>query len=69
MRKVLLSAGLVLLLSSCMPNLTATIGVQGKVSSQTVSKNDCKNGGWQNLSTSAGTSFKNQGDCVSYFAN
>lgn len=28
---------------------------------------DCKNGGWQNF-TSAPGPFKNQGDCVSYFA-
>ena len=27
------------------------------------SKDDCKNGGWQNFSV-----FKNQGDCVSYVA-
>lgn len=29
-------------------------------------KDDCKNGGWQNLRTADGSSFKNQGDCVSY---
>ncbi len=29
------------------------------------SKNDCKHGGW---ATSTNPSFKNQGDCVSYFA-
>jgi hypothetical protein len=28
----------------------------------------CKNGGWQNLVDSAGNSFKNQGDCVSFVA-
>jgi hypothetical protein len=27
---------------------------------------DCKNGGWQNAKRADGTSFKNQGDCVSY---
>src|SRR5581483_8089227 len=32
------------------------------------SKNDCKNGGWQNLMGSNGQPFKNQGDCVSYNA-
>jgi choice-of-anchor C domain-containing protein len=31
-------------------------------------KDDCKDGGWQSLIDSAGNSFKNQGDCVSYFA-
>ena len=29
---------------------------------------DCKNGGWETLFDSAGNSFKNQGDCVSYVA-
>ncbi len=31
-------------------------------------KDDCKNGGWQNF-TSAPGPFKNQGQCVSYFAS
>jgi hypothetical protein len=31
------------------------------------SKDDCKNGGWQNFTTAPGP-FKNQGQCVSYFA-
>ena len=30
-------------------------------------KDDCKNGGWQNFTSSPGP-FKNQGQCVSYFA-
>ena len=30
-------------------------------------KEDCKNGGWQDFTSSPGP-FKNQGDCVSYFA-
>jgi hypothetical protein len=29
-------------------------------------KDDCKNGGWQNLTTADGSPFKNQGQCVSY---
>lgn len=29
---------------------------------------DCKNGGWQTMIDNAGNSFKNQGDCVSFFA-
>jgi hypothetical protein len=29
----------------------------------------CKNGGWQNLKRADGSSFKNQGDCVSYTNN
>ena len=31
-------------------------------------KDQCKNGGWQNLVDSEGNSFKNQGDCVSFVA-
>ena len=31
-------------------------------------KNDCKQGGWQTMIDNQGNSFKNQGDCVSYFA-
>jgi len=31
------------------------------------SKDDCKDGGWMDLVTDDGDSFKNQGDCVSYF--
>lgn len=29
---------------------------------------DCKDGGWQTMIDNAGNGFKNQGDCVSYFA-
>jgi hypothetical protein len=32
------------------------------------SKDQCKNGGWKNYTDANGTSFKNQGDCVSYVA-
>jgi choice-of-anchor C domain-containing protein len=31
-------------------------------------KADCKGGGWQAMIDNAGNHFKNQGDCVSYFA-
>ena len=30
------------------------------------SKDDCKDGGWQNVKTAGGASFKNQGQCVQY---
>ena len=30
------------------------------------SKDDCKDGGWQNVKTATGASFKNQGQCVQY---
>jgi choice-of-anchor C domain-containing protein len=29
---------------------------------------DCKDGGWQTMIDTAGNAFKNQGDCVSFFA-
>ena len=29
---------------------------------------DCKKGGWQAMVDKYGTSFRNQGDCVSYYA-
>jgi hypothetical protein len=31
--------------------------------------NQCKNGGWQTLQRQDGSTFKNQGDCVSYTVN
>ena len=31
-----------------------------------VSKDACKNGGWQSLTRADGSSFKNQGDCIQY---
>jgi hypothetical protein len=36
-----------------------------QVPTQETAKDQCKNGGWKNF---ADPSFKNQGDCVSYFA-
>jgi choice-of-anchor C domain-containing protein len=38
------------------------------VSESVPEKNDCKNGGWESMIDNQGNSFKNQGDCVSYFA-
>jgi hypothetical protein len=35
---------------------------------QPATKDECKNGGWQNLTDDQGHHFKNQGDCVSYSA-
>lgn len=32
-------------------------------------KDDCKGGGWANVTRPDGSSFKNQGDCVSYVAS
>ena len=31
-------------------------------------KDDCKSGGWESMLDTSGNSFKNQGDCVSFFA-
>jgi choice-of-anchor C domain-containing protein len=31
-------------------------------------KDDCKQGGWRTMIDNAGNAFKNQGDCVSFFA-
>ncbi|HSL76689.1 MAG TPA: choice-of-anchor C family protein [Candidatus Limnocylindrales bacterium] len=31
-------------------------------------KDDCKNGGWESMLDTSGNGFKNQGDCVSFFA-
>jgi choice-of-anchor C domain-containing protein len=31
-------------------------------------KSDCKQGGWQTMIDTSGNQFKNQGDCVSFFA-
>jgi hypothetical protein len=33
-----------------------------------IDKDQCKQGGWQNVTEADGTPFKNQGDCVSYVA-
>ncbi|HEX7345557.1 MAG TPA: choice-of-anchor C family protein [Candidatus Limnocylindrales bacterium] len=38
------------------------------VSEDVAVKDDCKNGGWESMLDTSGNSFKNQGDCVSFFA-
>jgi choice-of-anchor C domain-containing protein len=38
------------------------------VSEDVAEKDDCKNGGWESMLDTAGNGFKNQGDCVSFFA-
>ena len=42
-----------------------TVNGELQVPTAQVAKDQCKNGGWRNFTT---PSFKNQGDCVSYFA-
>ncbi len=44
-----------------------TVAFQVTASGQVAtSKDQCKNGGWQNLSRQDGSGFKNQGDCIQY---
>ena len=38
------------------------------VTETAVVETDCKDGGWQTMTDAQGNGFKNQGDCVSYFA-
>ena len=39
----------------------------GAAASKTATaKDDCKNGGWANLTRTGGSTFKNQGDCIQY---
>ena len=47
------------------------IGVSGATTTYNFepSKDQCKDGGWQTLKRADGSSFKNQGDCVSYMNN
>lgn len=40
--------------------------VQFNAASQPLTKDDCKNGGWQTLTTASGASFPNQGQCIQY---
>jgi hypothetical protein len=42
-----------------------TVNGEVQVPTPQTAKDQCKNGGWQNFTS---PSFKNQGDCVSYFA-
>lgn len=45
-----------------------TLTITGDVfASQEAGLEACKQGGWENMTDVSGTSFKNQGDCVSYF--
>ena len=39
---------------------------QGEASNVATAKDECKKGGWANLTRADGTSFKNQGDCVAW---
>jgi len=39
---------------------------QGEAASVATKKDECKKGGWADLTRADGTSFKNQGDCIQY---
>jgi len=60
--------------STTLSFISTTAGVFGPaidnvVVTETVpTKDDCKQGGWQTMIDTAGNAFKNQGDCVSFFA-
>ncbi len=56
-------------LSNCSgPQYTLDLLFQLLGTTVPTSSDQCKKGGWQNLTDSDGTPFKNQGDCVSYVA-
>jgi hypothetical protein len=38
----------------------------GEKASDNAGKNDCKQGGWEDLEREDGSSFRNQGDCIQY---
>ena len=40
---------------------------QFNASNQPLTRDDCKNGGWQTHTTSSGAAFQNQGQCIQYF--
>lgn len=48
-------------------NITVN-GMNAAYANVPTSKDQCKKGGWSNLTDNNGTPFKNQGDCVSFFA-
>ena len=39
---------------------------QGEAATVATSKDECKKGGWADLTRADGSSFKNQGDCIQY---
>jgi hypothetical protein len=53
--------------STHIDNISVNTDVVGSSTLPTAS-DDCKKGGWANLTDDEGTAFKNQGDCVSFAA-
>jgi hypothetical protein len=55
--------------SDACPNTPPGTQVNASGCPLAVNKDQCKNGGWQTLRRANNTTFKNQGDCVSYTNN
>jgi uncharacterized protein YceK len=56
------------LLTSCAATLTVPAPTaQITVTTQRITRDDCRRGGWQRLRRADGSAFRNQGACVSYF--
>jgi hypothetical protein len=52
---------------SCLPDVSTSLGsipIETPTPTTPQSKDDCKNGGWQQLADATGAPFKNQGQCV-----
>jgi len=49
-------------------DVTATVNVTTPPNPVPTTTSQCKGGGWQKLTDTTGTPFKNQGDCVSFVA-
>jgi hypothetical protein len=55
--------------NNCLPSVTGVdFTATASFTLYPTSAEQCKDGGWQDLTDVNGTSFKNQGDCVSYVA-
>lgn len=62
---VVISVGSIATVSAAKPSTNA-----GNPDLSGYTKDQCKNGGWQNFKNADGSPmFKNQGQCVSYFAS
>lgn len=67
--KYVFSFTALLMLTSCLTRVTFATPSAITITPTSYTKEDCKSGGWQTLRRSDGGTFKNQGDCVSYFAS
>ena len=69
MYKILALLGLSLALSSCALSVETTPLTVSSPGTLTATKEDCKNEGWRNTQRHGGRVFKNQGQCVSFYAS